>query len=91
MAGMSVVSWNVNAVRPRLPVLGRWLARNQPDLVCLQELRCPGASFPVGEVESWGYMPFVFGQPRLNGVAILQRKDSPHRVTSHFTESLNPE
>jgi exodeoxyribonuclease III len=36
---MKLASWNVNSVKVRLPQLLDWLAAEQPDVVCLQELK----------------------------------------------------
>jgi exodeoxyribonuclease-3 len=38
---VKIATYNVNGVNGRLPVLLRWLAEDQPDIVCLQELKAP--------------------------------------------------
>ncbi len=70
---MRITTWNVNSVRARLPRLGPWLAEKQPDVVCLQELKCTDDDFPRADVEALGYRAEVFGQKTYNGVAILAR------------------
>ena len=35
---MRIATFNVNGINGRLPVLLRWLATAEPDVVCLQEL-----------------------------------------------------
>ncbi len=42
---MKVASFNVNDVNKRLPNLLTWLFAAAPDVVCLQELKCPDARF----------------------------------------------
>ncbi|MGL5447673.1 MAG: endonuclease/exonuclease/phosphatase family protein, partial [Rhabdaerophilum sp.] len=37
---MLIATFNVNSVRQRLEHLVRWLKSREPDLVCLQELKC---------------------------------------------------
>ncbi|WP_208605582.1 endonuclease/exonuclease/phosphatase family protein, partial [Methylobacterium tarhaniae] len=37
---MRITTWNVNSVKQRLPHLLAFLAEAQPDVVCLQELKC---------------------------------------------------
>jgi exonuclease III len=37
---MKLATFNVNGIRARLPRLLEWLAREQPDVACLQELKC---------------------------------------------------
>lgn len=70
---MRVVSWNVNSVRARLERLLAFLAREAPDVVCLQELKVPDAEFPHEAVRAAGYHAAIHGQPTYNGVAILAR------------------
>jgi exodeoxyribonuclease-3 len=43
---MRLATFNVNGINGRLDLLLRWLAEEQPDVVCLQELKAPDASFP---------------------------------------------
>ena len=70
---MRIATWNVNSVRQRLPHLTRWLTETQPDLVCLQELKCQDDTFPKLEIEALGYNCAVLGQKTFNGVAVLSR------------------
>jgi exodeoxyribonuclease III len=68
---MRLATWNVNSVTPRLPKLLDWLARTEPDVLCLQETKT--ASFPVQECEDLGYEVAAHGTGRWNGVALLSR------------------
>ncbi len=70
---MRIATWNVNSVRQRLDHLLGFLASQNPDVVCLQELKCQEADFPRLEIESAGYSVAVLGQKGFNGVAILSR------------------
>jgi len=47
---MRVATFNINGIRSRLPALLDWLERDQPDIVCLQELKAADAEFPVGAI-----------------------------------------
>lgn len=71
---MKVVSWNVNSVKARLDRLLAYLAREAPDVVCLQELKCVEEAFPAAAVHDAGYHAAVLGQKTYNGVAILSRE-----------------
>lgn len=77
---MKLATWNVNDIRHRLPILLAWLDATQPDVVCLQELKCNTAAFPRAEVEKAGYGCLVEGEGRWNGVAILARDSQPIEV-----------
>ncbi len=70
---MRVASWNVNSIRQRLPHLLGWLSDAQPDVVCLQEIKCVDEAFPAAEIEALGYNVAVHGQKTFNGVAILSK------------------
>ena len=70
---MKIATFNVNGINGRLPVLLRWLAEAQPDVVCLQELKAPQDKFPAAALADAGYQALWHGQPRWNGVAILAR------------------
>ncbi|HEX9948437.1 MAG TPA: exodeoxyribonuclease III [Allosphingosinicella sp.] len=74
---MRIVTFNVNGVNGRLPVLLEWLAEAKPDVVCLQELKAPQDKFPIRDVEKAGYGAIWHGQQRWNGVAILARGCEP--------------
>ncbi len=71
---MKIATWNVNSLKVRLPHVLDWLAVNQPDALCLQELKCENKAFPLAEIEAAGYQAQFNGQKTYNGVAILTRK-----------------
>ena len=71
---MIIATWNVNSVRQRLDHLLGYLKEQEPDVLCLQELKCQDDAFPRLEVESAGYNVAVHGQKTFNGVAILSKR-----------------
>jgi len=68
-----LATWNVNSVNSRLPRVLAWLTEARPDVLALQELKCPTADFPAAEVEALGYEVAAHGAGRWNGVALLSR------------------
>lgn len=50
-----IATWNVNSVRQRIDLLLTWLKECQPDIVCLQEIKCVDEAFPRLEIEALGY------------------------------------
>ena len=74
---MKIVTFNVNGVNGRLPVLMRWLAEAKPDVVCLQELKAQDEKFPEPAIREAGYRAVWHGQKSWNGVAILARNRAP--------------
>jgi len=74
---MKIATFNVNGINGRLPVLLRWLAEAEPDVVCLQELKAPQEKFPAAAIRQAGYGAIWHGQRSWNGVAILARGTEP--------------
>jgi len=70
---MKIASFNVNSVKARLKNLTQWLTETNPDVVCLQELKCVDEAFPREAIEDLGYNVAVHGQKTYNGVAILSK------------------
>lgn len=70
---MKIVTWNVNSIRARLPIVVNWVQNNQPDVLLLQELKCVKEAFPLEEFEDLGYNVAIHGQKTYNGVAILAK------------------
>jgi exodeoxyribonuclease-3 len=71
---MRIVTWNVNSIKQRLDHLLTFLKSADPDVVCLQELKCIDEAFPRAEVEAAGYNVATHGQKAYNGVAILSKR-----------------
>lgn len=73
MAAVKIATWNVNSIIARQPVALKWLERERPDVLCLQETKCTEEKFPRAAFEKLGYVVEAHGQPTYNGVAILAR------------------
>lgn len=71
---MKLITWNINSVRLRIGLLVRILNEQSPDIVCLQETKCPDEYFPAADIEAAGYKHIYFhGMKSYNGVAIISR------------------
>jgi exodeoxyribonuclease-3 len=70
---MKIATWNVNSVKARSDAVLTWLRKAQPDVVCLQEIKCMDDAFPREAIEALGYNCAVHGQKSYNGVAILSK------------------
>ncbi len=77
---MKLATFNVNGIRTRLPHLLQWLAKESPDIACLQELKALDAGFPAAEIRAAGYGALWVGQRSWNGVAILARGAEPVEI-----------
>jgi exonuclease III len=54
-----------------------WLAKTEPDIVCLQELKAEQRAFPAHTLRTLGYRAVWQGERSWNGVAILARDHDP--------------
>ena len=86
---MKLATWNVNSIRQREPHVLRWLEREQPDLLFLQEIKCESHAFPHAGFEALGYRCEAVGQKAYNGVAVLARL--PFEVSHRTLPGLEPE
>jgi exodeoxyribonuclease-3 len=71
---MKIVTWNVNGLRARQAQLQDLLAAEQPDVVCLQEIKCTPGQVPALMVSPGDYWSYWHGGGGYSGVAILVRR-----------------
>lgn len=82
---MRIVTWNINSVRLRLPLVLRLLQEMQPDVLCLQETKALVDVFPTGPLAEAGWShQLVAGMKGYNGVAILSRLPIEETVSREF-------
>ena len=74
---MKIVTFNINGIKARLPRLVEYLAEQQPDVVCLQELKTSDDTFPEADIRAAGYGAIWHGQKSWNGVAVLAKGQDP--------------
>ena len=71
---LSIATWNINSVRLRLNNVRRYLKLRKPDVLCMQETKCPDALFPHRPFAALGYTHrLVQGMKSYNGVAIVSK------------------
>src|SRR5918992_6343344 len=71
---LSVATWNINSVRLRMNLVRRFLKEHAPDVLCLQETKCPDANFPLAAFRRAGYRHIeIHGQKGYHGVALISR------------------
>ncbi|MEE4350466.1 MAG: exodeoxyribonuclease III [Pacificimonas sp.] len=71
---LKIVSWNINSVRARLPIVEQLVRDEDPDIICLQETKVRDSQFPHEPFETMGYTTRILhGQPMHHGVAILSK------------------
>ena len=88
---MRIASWNINSLRKRQDRLFEWLETTQPDIVCLQETKCPDEQFPALSLRAAGYRSAYHGEKSYNGVAILARSEMHDIRASLCDEVVDPQ
>jgi exodeoxyribonuclease-3 len=74
---MKIATWNVNGIRARAGQVSDWIAREQPDVFCLQEIKASSDQIPTLILDFDGYACHWHGGKGYSGVAMLVRSDSP--------------
>jgi exodeoxyribonuclease-3 len=78
---LRLCTWNVNSVRLRAEQVGKFVADQAPDVLCLQEIKCREGEFPREAFVEMGLPHLrIAGQKGWHGVAIASRlpiEDAP--------------
>jgi exodeoxyribonuclease-3 len=74
---LTIATWNVNGIRARAEQVAAWLARDRPEVVCLQEIKARPDQIPesLGGLALEDYWAVWHGTGGYSGVALLVRKD----------------
>ena len=73
---MKIATWNVNGIRARDAQLHEFIEREQPDVLCLQELKASLEQLPVWLCQIEGYWCYWHGGKGYSGVGLHVRKDA---------------
>ena len=67
---MLIGTWNVNGIRARHAQVQEWIARERPDVVCLQEIKASSDQVPAALCEMEGYWCYWHGGKGYSGVGL---------------------
>ncbi len=71
---ITLTTWNINSVRLRIDLVAKFIKAVRPDIVCLQETKCPDDAFPLKRFKRLGYEHVALnGQKGYHGVVVLSR------------------
>jgi exodeoxyribonuclease-3 len=69
---LTITTWNINSVRLRIEGVARFVKAVRPDVLCLQETKCPDDKFPIKRFKRLGYEYVALnGQKGYHGVVVL--------------------
>lgn len=82
---IKIATWNINSIRLRSPLLQNLIDDSAPDIICLQETKCPNEHMPLNIIRAYGYEHNYFhGEKGYNGVAILSKIELKDVETKEF-------
>ena len=71
---LTITTWNINSVRLRIDQVAKFVKAVRPDVLCLQETKCPDDRFPLKRFRRLGYEHVALnGQKGYHGVVVLSR------------------
>jgi exodeoxyribonuclease-3 len=71
---LTISTWNINSVRLRIDLVAKFVKSTRPDILCLQETKCPDDKFPLKRFKRLGYEHVALnGQRGYHGVVVLAR------------------
>ncbi len=71
---LTITTWNINSVRLRINLVAKFIKAVRPDVLCLQETKCPDDAFPLKRFNRLGYEHIALnGQKGYHGVAVISR------------------
>ena len=71
---LTLTTWNINSVRLRIDLVAKFVKVVRPDVLCLQETKCPDDRFPLKRFKRLGYENVALnGQKGYHGVVVLSR------------------
>lgn len=69
-----IATWNINSIRLRAGLLKNLIRDANPDIICLQETKCPNEHIPHNDIKKLGFEHNYFhGEKGYNGVAIISK------------------
>src|SRR5690606_26992186 len=80
LVAVKITTWNVNGIRARAAQVSEWLDTEQPDVVCLQEVKAHPDKVPLVLSGRDDYWSCWHGGGGYSGVAILVRRPLAHET-----------
>ena len=86
----TLTTWNINSVRLRIDLVAKFLKMARPDVLCLQETKCPDDAFPLKRLRRLGYEHVALnGQKGYHGVAVISRRPFESTQIQSFCDKID--
>ena len=87
---LTLTTWNINSVRLRIDLVAKFLKAQRPDVLCLQETKCPDDAFPLKRFRRLGYEHVALnGQKGYHGVAVVSKLPFENADISTFCDKID--
>ena len=87
---LTITTWNINSVRLRIDSVAKFIKAVRPDVLCLQETKCPDDKFPRKRFRRLGYEHVALnGQKGYHGVVVISRLPF-ERFDMHVLSAARP-
>ena len=87
---LTLTTWNINSVRLRIDLVAKFLKAQRPDVLCLQETKCPDDAFPLKRFRRLGYEHVALnGQKGYHGVAVVSKLPFDQTNVRTFCDKLD--
>ncbi len=87
---LSLTTWNINSVRLRIDLVAKFIKAMRPDVLCLQETKCPDDAFPLKRFKRLGYGHVALnGQKGYHGVAVISKLPFASRDSRAFCNKID--
>jgi len=82
---LKIATWNINSVRLRINLVAKFIKSVRPDVLCLQETKCPDDAFPLKHFRRLGYEHIALnGQKGYHGVSVISRLPFETRIAKDY-------
>ena len=72
---LKIISWNVNSLRAREPLVQKLIQKEKPDILCIQELKIDDQKYVLDFFNPHHYTTISQNQKSYNGVSISYQKE----------------
>jgi exodeoxyribonuclease III len=87
---LTIATWNINSVRLRIDSVAKFIKAVRPDVLCLQETKCPDDAFPAKRFKRLGYEHIALnGQKGYHGVATIARVPFDRIELTNFCDRID--
>src|ERR671930_1893174 len=87
---LTITTWNINSVRLSINLIAKFIKAMRPDVLCLQETKCPDDRFPRKRFKRLGYEHIALnGQKGYHGVAAISRLPFEQIELTNFCDRID--